>query len=240
MSDANANHPARANTLTRIRSKRGFTTCLGVVLLLQLLGGSQVWVRAQGSGIMGRAVDLTSTGLQGNKLYGAALLVQLAAGAVVLLGRRVGRVIGLIFLGVIAGANLVFSAQVIFQPDVVARAAAREATGVITLLQEATVGPWAWVCVRLGVLPLVLVVLVLPGVREWSVGRSRYEVATGSSSTASATAAAWGADASDAQGAPAQAQEPSRDELIDLWDEISRDNSAPEQDLATGLNRDNL
>lgn len=217
-----------------VATKRTVASGLGVLLVLQVIVGSQVWVKAQGTGLLGATVDLPSTGWQANVVLSAVLLVQASAVVVLLSARKTGRLVALFVLSVSALVALWSAINIAQDPVRIAREAALERTGVTTLVGEPSVSVWVWIAGLCAALLMTFLGLVWRTARQWESGASRYEVRTGH-----AIATRLSAGQTVGQTA-ASGKENDKDALIDLWDALSQGTDQYEQTSLGPENRDNL
>jgi uncharacterized membrane protein (TIGR02234 family) len=178
-------------TPQRLRRERTAAVLLALVAgLLGLLSASRTWAAADVTDVLAGQLRLRLSGRQVAPVVPAVSVVLLAAGAAVLLARRLGRgVAGLVLVlaGALCAAAAVSAART---PGAAVAAEVARATGRSAGPQVAvTTTAWPWLAVAAGVLAVVAGALVVVGARRWSAPSQRFEVP--------AAASAEGASVSD-------------------------------------------
>jgi uncharacterized membrane protein (TIGR02234 family) len=208
--------------------------------VLGLLAASRTWVTADLSDALARRVQLRLTGARLAPVVPAVSLVLLAAGAAVLLARRLGRAV--------AGLVLVLAGAACAAAAVTAARSPQSALGVeAARVTGRSAGPqgifattsWPWLAVVAGGLAVLAGALVVVGARRWTVASDRFEApvaadgrSVGGPSGIEPAVGGGGAAAGPAADAePAEAQRPDAGpadvqgreaEPADVWDALSR------------------
>lgn len=133
------------------------------------------WVRATTSTAVRERVDVLATGATAAPGVTAAGLLVVAAALALALARRWGAVVVAAGIGVGGVLAVVSALAVAADPDRVATAAARAATGVGVIDGVALVRPALWVAVLLGALVVLLGVVVGVVSRSWQRGPLQYD-----------------------------------------------------------------
>ena len=228
-------------TPERLRRERTAAVLLALVAgLLGLLAASRTWVAADVTDALAGRLQLRLSGRQVAPVVPAVSVVLLAAGAAVLLARRLGRALAGLVLVLAGAACAVAALSAARTPGTavaaeVGRATGRSAGPHVTV---STTG-WPWLAVAAGGVAVLAGVLVVVGGRRWSAPSDRFEspavVSDGAAPDAPGAGVAAGPPASSAS-APTLAvpgrQEPQAaqpgtataddQEPADAWDALSR------------------
>jgi uncharacterized membrane protein (TIGR02234 family) len=211
--------------VTPERSRRERAAAVGLALVagvLGLLAASRTWVTAELTDVLAGRVQLRLTGARLAPVVPAVSLVLLAAGAAVLLARRLGRAVAglvLVLAGAVCGAAAVAAAR---SPQAALGAEAARVTG-RSAGPPATFGTtaWPWLAVVAGVLAVLAGALVVVGTRRWVAPSDRFEAPGAGPAPAAAAAGRGSPDgggpAVEPAGTAGSAVEPA-----DAWDALNR------------------
>jgi uncharacterized membrane protein (TIGR02234 family) len=227
--------------VTPERSRRERTAAVGLALAAGVLGflaTSRTWVTADLDDVLAGQLHLSLDGAKVAPVVPAVSLVLLAAGAAVLLARRLGRAVAGLVLVVAGATGAAAAVSAARAPGAAVSAELAQATGRSSGLQAVVATTaWPWLAVLAGALGVVAGVLVVLGTRRWAAPSDRFEVPAGvadpgssgsaqSAGPAQPTGPASSADRP-APAGPAGAADPgdagrSDPEPADVWDALNR------------------
>jgi uncharacterized membrane protein (TIGR02234 family) len=214
------------------RSRRERAAAVGLALAAGVLGflaTSRTWVTADLDDVLAGQLHLSLDGAKVAPVVPAVSLVLLAAGAAVLLARRLGRVIAGLVLVVAGATGAAAAVSAARAPGAAVSAELARATGRSSGVQAAVATTaWPWLAVVAGVLGVVAGVLVVLGARRWAAPSDRFEVPAGVADPGSSGPAEPARPADAARpaerarpGEPGDADRPDL-EPADVWDALNR------------------
>ena len=169
--------------MTPERSRRERTAAVGLALgagVLGFLAASRTWVTADLDDVLAGRLHLNLDGAKVAPVVPAVSLVLLAAGAAVLLARRVGRAVAGLVLVAAGATGAAAAVSATRAPGAAVSAELARATGRSTGSQAVVATTaWPWLAVLAGVLAVVAGVLVVVGSRRWVAPSDRFEVPVG-------------------------------------------------------------